>query len=131
MTDLREYLAERVRLRAAAPPAPWTYKEGADGDPTGGPTYTALTSIHPETGEPCEIARGDYDAWCGLGLGAAEDAYNAQPKLVTALEAVLDATDDHYLHNLRREAKFGRTGSTCVCEICQFRTKLDELFREE
>ena len=41
------------------------------------------------------------------------------PKLVAALRAVLDVTGPHYATMLRREAKFGRTRSSCCCEQCR------------
>ena len=39
--------------------------------------------------------------------------------LVAALRAVLDVTGPHYAAMMRREAKFGRTRSSCCCEQCR------------
>ncbi|MES9308639.1 hypothetical protein ABEP70_12560, partial [Cutibacterium acnes] len=44
------WIARRRALLDAAPPAPWRYREGAEGDPTNGPTYTAIEAEHPEAG---------------------------------------------------------------------------------
>jgi hypothetical protein len=82
------WIARRRALLDAAPPAPWRYREGAEGDPTNGPTYTAIEAEHPEAGWS-PIATGDYDAWSGCGLIAVEDASTALPKALDALEAVL------------------------------------------
>lgn len=39
--------------------------------------------------------------------------------LLAALRAVLDVIGPHYATMLRREAKFGRTRSSCCCEQCR------------
>lgn len=82
---------EIARLRALkrdAPPLPYRYREGAEGDPSNGPTFTALEAEHPDL-IWSEIARGDYDAWSGYGLMYAAEACTALPKALDALEAVL------------------------------------------
>jgi len=40
------------------------------------------------------------------------------PALVAALRAVQDGLGPHYDSQVRRNAKFGRIGSDCVCEGC-------------
>lgn len=83
-----EWIAERRRKSEAAPPLPYRYAEGAEGNPSNGPTYTSLEAEHPTHGWS-EIARGDYDLWAAHGLVSAADACTSLPKALDALEAVL------------------------------------------
>lgn len=43
----------------------------------------------------------------------------SRPALLTAVENVLELLSPHYESQVRREAKFGRKGSACVCEVCR------------
>ena len=83
-----DWIAEQRRIEQAAPPLPYRYRDGAEGDPSNGPTFTALEAEHPDL-IWSEIARGDYDAWSGYGLMYAAEACNALPRALDALEAVL------------------------------------------
>lgn len=83
-----DWIAEQRRIEQAAPPLPYRYREGAEGDPSNGPTFTALEAEHPDLSWS-EIARGDYDSWSGIGLQHAAEACNALPRALAALEAVL------------------------------------------
>ena len=40
------------------------------------------------------------------------------PTLTDALRAALAVLSPHWEYQTHREAKFGRTGSSCVCEVC-------------
>ena len=84
-----DWIAEQRRIEQAAPPLPYRYREGAEGDPSNGPTFTALEAEHPDL-IWSEIARGDYDAWSGYGLGYAAEACNALPRALDAIEAALE-----------------------------------------
>lgn len=50
---------------------------------------------------------------------AERDAFYNLPALLTAVENVLELLSPHYESQVRREAKFGRKGSACVCEVCR------------
>lgn len=43
----------------------------------------------------------------------------SRPALLTAVEKVLEVLSPHYESQVQREAKFGRKGSACVCEVCR------------
>ncbi len=88
-----DWIAERRRFEQAAPPLPYRYREGAEGDPSNGPTFTALEAEHPDLGWS-EIARGDYDSWSGIGLQHAAEACSALPRALDAIEAVLAIAHD-------------------------------------
>ena len=45
-------------------------------------------------------------------------ARTAVPALTAAVRDVLTALAPHWGAQVRREAKFGRSGSACVCEAC-------------
>lgn len=77
----------------AAPPKPWRYREAAFGDPANGPDHTVLEALHPEQGWS-SIARGDYDAWSGYGLGFAAAARSDMPRLIAAVRAVLTLAEE-------------------------------------
>lgn len=53
--------------------------------------------------------------------GDAARALNAvgAPQMVAALRAVATTIGPHYDAEVRRNAKFGRIGSDCVCETCR------------
>ena len=94
MTDNLTVLLDAMQARCdAAPPGPWRYSDGADGNPADGPTYTALEFKHPRTGEWVEIVRGDYDSTCGYSLILAEAARTDLPLLIAAVRAVLELAD--------------------------------------
>ena len=44
--------------------------------------------------------------------------WTAVPALTAAVRDVLAALTPHWDAQVRREAKFGRSGSACVCEVC-------------
>lgn len=59
--------AERLReVAGAAPPGPWRFTEGTHGNPSDGPTYTAILPSQDVGDEP--LATGDYDAYSGYAL---------------------------------------------------------------
>ena len=71
--------------------------------------------------------------WCGgdgyVHEGCAEESYEGLAQEVASLLARLDAVKEvsskHWDAMLRREAKFGRTGSACICEICKIMRVLE------
>ena len=52
------------------------------------------------------------------------------PTLVAALRAVQDGLGPHYDSQVRRNAKFGRIGSDCVCEGCNTYRAVENALKE-
>ena len=90
-----ETLAELRRLLDEAPPLPYRDSPATHGDPSNGPTYVALEAQREGRWE--EVATGNYEKWCGMGIALAAAAVNALPALLDAaaerdaLAAKLDA----------------------------------------
>ena len=83
MPDLTpEKLAELRRLLAEAPPLPYRDSPATHGDPSNGPTYVALEAQWEGRWE--EVATGNYEKWCGMGIALAAAAVNALPALLDA-----------------------------------------------
>ena len=96
MSDLTpETLAELRRLLDEAPAPPYRDSPATHGDPSNGPTYVALEAQWEGRWE--EVATGNYEKWCGMGIALAAAAVNALPALLDAaaerdaLAAKLDA----------------------------------------
>ena len=86
MSDLTpEMLAELRRLLDEAPPLPYRGSPATHGDPSNGPTYVALEAQWEGRWE--EVATGNYEQWCGMGIALAAAAINALPALLDALDA--------------------------------------------
>ena len=118
MPDLTpEKLAELQRLLAEAPPLPYRDSPATHGDPSNGPTYVALEAQWEGRWE--EVATGNYEKWCGMGIALAAAAVNALPALLDAaaerdaLAAKLDAV--RALHGPRVVQVLG---ATCSAEEC-------------
>ena len=77
-----ETLAELRRLLDEAPPLPYRDRPATHGDPSNGPTYVALEAQWEGRWE--EVATGDYEKWCGMGIALAAAAVNALPALLDA-----------------------------------------------
>ena len=56
----------------------------------------------------------DPEEYSALADGSAADV----PALLAAVRDVLKAATPHWENQTRREAKFNRPGSACVCEVC-------------
>ena len=83
MSDLTpETLAELRRLLDEAPPPPYRDSPATHGDPSNGPTYVALEAQWEGRWE--EVATGNYEKWCGMGIALAAAAVNALPALLDA-----------------------------------------------
>ena len=83
MPDLTpEKLAELRRLLDEAPPLPYRDSPATHGDPSNGPTYVALEAQWEGRWE--EVATGNYEKWCGMGIALAAAAVNALPALLDA-----------------------------------------------
>lgn len=54
-----------------------------------------------------------------------QEAWPEVSKQLAAVERVREICADHWDYQVRREAKFGRAGSSCVCEICDVMRALD------
>ena len=77
-----EMLAELRRLLDEAPPPPYRDSPATHGDPSNGPTYVALEAQWEGRWE--EVATGNYEKWCGMGIALAAAAVNALPALLDA-----------------------------------------------
>ena len=77
-----ETLAELRRLLDEAPPLPYRDSPATHGDPSNGPTYVALEAQWEGRWE--EVATGNYEKWCGMGIALAAAAVNALPALLDA-----------------------------------------------
>ena len=89
MTDpTPETLAELRRLLDEAPPLPYRDRPATHGDPSNGPTYVALEAQWEGRWE--EVATGNYEEWCGMGIALAAAAVNALPALLDELRTILD-----------------------------------------
>ena len=75
-------LAELRRLLDEAPPLPYRDSPATHGDPSNGPTYVALEAQREGRWE--EVATGNYEKWCGMGIALAAAAVNALPALLDA-----------------------------------------------
>lgn len=104
MPDLTDRLDEIAARAEAAGEGPWAangdspYWENSVADPGGWPIGERMYRD-----DAAFIAASRTDV----------------PALVAALRAVLDVIGPHYTAMLRREAKFGRSGRSCVCEQCR------------
>lgn len=58
--------------------------------------------------DECDIADAEFIAHARTDV----------PALVAALRAVLDVLGPHYDSQVKRNAKFGRIGSDCLCDGC-------------
>ena len=97
MSDLTpEKLAELRRLLDEAPPLPYRDSPATHGDPSNGPTYVALEAQWEGRWE--EVATGNYERWCGMGIALAAAAVNALPALLDAAENqdILIGSANHY-----------------------------------
>ena len=68
-----------------------------------------------------EITRGQETLACQVSDWDAAfiaHARTAVPALTAAVRDALAALTPHWDAQVRREAKFGRSGSACVCEAC-------------
>lgn len=77
-----ETLAELRRLLDEAPPLPYRDSPATHGDPSNGPTYVALEAQREGRWE--EVATGNYERWCGMGIALAAAAVNALPAMLDA-----------------------------------------------
>ena len=117
MSDVEAFLGRVEELASRATEGPWrasilhgvTYEDGSSshvagiypGSTSGPPPVFVTNSIDKRDAEFITHARTDV------------------PQLAAALRAVLDVISPHYATMLRREAKFGRTRSSCCCKQCQ------------
>ena len=106
MSDLTDRLDEIQARADAATEGSWDYYR---------PHYmSGYYSITYGSGADVAIEASEADA--EFIAAARTDV----PALVAALRAVLDVIGPHYATMLRREAKFGRTRSSCCCcEQCR------------
>ena len=110
MTDMTEWVKERRRIHNAATEGPWA----VDGPAQAGPDDSMVVYPKDDAGAIAYVQPAWDDA------DAIVDAHNvAVPVLLTAVENVLELLSPHYESQVRREAKFGRKGSACVCEVCR------------
>ncbi|MGO3067117.1 MAG: hypothetical protein ACTIIT_13910 [Brevibacterium linens] len=110
MSDLNEWIKERRAIHAEA------IEEAA---------RAIWDNDDPEGESPNENFE-DEPKWSQeryrQSAAAALEASGASatlPALLTAVENVLELLSPHYESQVRREAKFGRKGSACVCEVCR------------
>ena len=119
MTDLTDRLDEIKARAEAATEGPWE----AEG--------TEITQHWTRPQPWATVASNEVAcmAYCyggsGRGIERETDAEfiaasrTDVPALVAALRAVLGVIGPHYAAMLRREAKLGRTGTSCCCEQCR------------
>ena len=81
---------------------------------------TALTT-HPAKGTPTRkayLALADSVADVRVLMAEIE-------RLRARLDAVKEIGSEHWNAQIKRESKFGRTGSSCVCEVCNIMRALE------
>ena len=85
--------------------APWSFQPWGDQNQNGDYAESILFDAREEA--------------LTYGLPDADGALiAAAPDLLAAVRDVLAALAPHWDAQVRREAKFGRSGSACVCEAC-------------
>ena len=84
---------------------PWSFQPWGGQNQNGDYAESILFDAHGET--------------IAYGLPNADGALiAAAPDLLAAVRDVLKAATPHWENQTRREAKFNRPGSACVCEVC-------------
>lgn len=71
--------------------------------------------------EAAEQRAADAEVQAALNYGAAGEALRAaaqRDQYAAVVEKVRQAASSHWEYQTRREAKFGREGSSCVCAVC-------------
>ena len=131
MSDLTDRLDEIQARAEATTPGPWEadVTEVSQHWSRPKPWVTVVSS---------EVACMAY-CYGGIGRGIEREtdaeiiaaARTDVPALVAALRAVLDVTGPHYVTMMRREAKFGRTRSSCCCEQCRAVQAIADALRAE
>ena len=113
-----ETLAELRRLLDEAPPLPYRDRPAAHGDPSSGPTYVALEAQWEGRWE--EVATGNYEKWCGMGIALAAAAVNALPALLDAAEMLATVRDQITRGALCPMCSTGMARWTVglVCQLC-------------
>ena len=108
----RPSLAGIEQLAAAATEGPWF--QGRNGRP-----HESTRDVYSKR-EPHEPDSHDIATYMHSDEDAAFIAHvrTAVPALTAAVRDVLAALTPHWDAQVRREAKFGRSGSACVCEAC-------------
>ena len=113
----RPSLAGIEKRAAAATEGPWEAHEGTVGAMTGPRGCGGCSGLVSPRHEPACF-------WSEVAGAAPADAAfiaaarTAIPALTAAVRDVLAALTPHWDAQVRREAKFGRPGSACVCEVC-------------
>ena len=113
----RPSLAGIEQRTAAATEGPWEAYEGTVGAMTGPRDCGGCSSLVSPRHEPARF-------WSEVARAAPADAEliaHARMDLVdltAAVRDVLKAAAPHWENQTRREAKFNRPGSACVCEVC-------------
>ena len=100
----RPSLAGIEQRAAAATEGPWDYYR---------PHYA---SGYHEITRDQEALACQVSGWDAAFIAAARTAV---PALTAAVRDVLRVAAPHWENQTRREAKFNRPGSACVCEVCK------------
>ena len=77
--------------------------------------YETALNTHPAKGTPTRkayLALADSVADVRVLMAEIE-------RLRARLDAVKEIGSEHWNAQIKRESKFGRTGSSCVCEVCK------------
>ena len=108
----RPSLAGIEKRANAATEGPWF--QGRNGRPheSTRDVYSKREPHEPDSHDIATYMHSDEDA------AFIADARTAVPALTAAVRDVLAALTPHWDAQVRREAKFGRSGSACVCEVC-------------
>ena len=83
--------------------------------------YETALNTHPAKGTPTR------KAYLALADSVADiPTLMAEIERIQAqLDAVKEIGSEHWNAQIKRESKFGRTGSSCVCEVCKIMRALE------
>lgn len=82
-----------------------------------------ICNCHTGDGETDHISTGK--CYCRADLAGV-----AVPAMAAALTAAMDALSEHWQYQVRRESKFGRKGSSCVCDVCDAMRAIETALEE-